>query len=86
VCRTLLRSDKKARTSARASIGLVKTSGWSCGNHSRSLRTSNLEPEANSTGVSTHVSATHAVVVSGMATRHLEFSSGIELLDGVFSC
>jgi len=44
VCRTLLRFDKKARTSARASIGLVKTSGWSCGIHSRSLRTSSLQP------------------------------------------
>ena len=44
VCRTLLRSDKKARTSARASSGLVKTSGWPFGIHSRSLRTSNLQP------------------------------------------
>jgi len=31
ICSTLLRSDKKARTSALASIGLVRTSGCSCG-------------------------------------------------------
>jgi hypothetical protein len=31
MCKTLLRSERKARTSARASIGFVRTSGWSWG-------------------------------------------------------
>ena len=31
MCRILLRSERKARTSARASMGRVRTSGCSCG-------------------------------------------------------
>ena len=50
MCRTLLRSERNALTSARASIGLVSTSGCSC--DGCDLRISPLKTLANVTASS----------------------------------